>query len=167
MPSHEAVCSHETSSAGSSDSPSSGHHRAQCMTTFVQNAFWWATLSSDVKRFVDICAVSAQSRTPFQLPASFLEPLPITHPLWSNLELDFPTPRATLPYWSTSSGSLKHTIWYPWKAYPQPWKQSKLITFSELTTSLKTSHPIAKSRGLGKFPCSPAEGDQVHLLSPR
>eukprot|EP00063_Salmo_salar_P020107 XP_013994942.1 PREDICTED: uncharacterized protein LOC106568803 [Salmo salar] len=43
----------------------------------------------DVSTFVAACTVCAQNKTPWQAPASLLQPLPVPHRPWSNISLDF------------------------------------------------------------------------------
>lgn len=69
----------------------SGHPGINRTTALVRNSFWWSTLSADVKSYVTACQICAQSRTPWQLPAGLLEPLPIPQRPWSHLSIDFVT----------------------------------------------------------------------------
>uniref|UniRef100_A0A3B1IBQ3 Gypsy retrotransposon integrase-like protein 1 n=1 Tax=Astyanax mexicanus TaxID=7994 RepID=A0A3B1IBQ3_ASTMX len=71
--------------------PSSGHPGIQRMTDLVSNKFWWPSLRNDVKNFVNDCSVCAQSKSPRQLPAGHLEPLPIPNRPWSHIGIDFIT----------------------------------------------------------------------------
>uniref|UniRef100_A0A9J7ZGW9 Gypsy retrotransposon integrase-like protein 1 n=1 Tax=Cyprinus carpio carpio TaxID=630221 RepID=A0A9J7ZGW9_CYPCA len=72
-------------------SPASGHPGINRTTALVRNSFWWHTLSADVSNYVSACQICAQSRTPRQLPAGLLEPLPIPQRPWSHLSIDFVT----------------------------------------------------------------------------
>ncbi|KAL0181744.1 hypothetical protein M9458_024150, partial [Cirrhinus mrigala] len=70
---------------------SSGHPGIHCTTILVGNAFWWPNMNRDIFNFVKACAVCAQSKTPCELPAGLLQPLPIPRCPWSHLSIDFIT----------------------------------------------------------------------------
>lgn len=57
----------------------------------VCNSFWWPNLINYVSMYVKSCRVCAQSKTPRELPAFLLEPLPIHQCPWSHLAVDFVT----------------------------------------------------------------------------
>ncbi|KAL0153008.1 hypothetical protein M9458_051687, partial [Cirrhinus mrigala] len=59
----------------------SGHPGIHRTTTLVRNAFC----------FVKSCTICAQTKTPRELPAGLLQPLPIPHRPWSHLSIDFIT----------------------------------------------------------------------------
>ncbi|KAI2668506.1 Transposon Tf2-11 polyprotein [Labeo rohita] len=67
----------------------SGHPRIHRTTTLVCNAFWWPSMNRDIANFVKSCTICAQTKTPRELPAGLLQPLPITHRPWSHLSIDF------------------------------------------------------------------------------
>lgn len=70
---------------------SSGHPGIQRTIELVRNSFWWPNLINDVSEYVKSCSVCAQSKTPQELPAGLLEPLPIPQHPWSHLAVDFVT----------------------------------------------------------------------------
>ena len=70
---------------------SSGHPGIQRTVEMVRNSFWWPNLFNDVSLYVKSCSVCAQSKTPRELPAGLLEPLPIPQRPWSHLAVDFVT----------------------------------------------------------------------------
>ncbi len=69
----------------------SGHPGIHRTNTLVRNAFWWPTMNRDITNFVKSCTTCAQSKTPRELPASLLQPLPIPHRPWSHLSINFIT----------------------------------------------------------------------------
>lgn len=68
-----------------------GHPGIQRTTTLLWNSFWWPTLLQGVTTYVNACHICAQVRTPWQLLAGLLVPLPIPQSPWSNLAVDFLT----------------------------------------------------------------------------
>lgn len=70
---------------------SSGHSGIKRTIELVRNSFWWPNLINDVSEYVKSCSVCAQSKTPRELPAGLLEPLPIPQRPWSHLAVDFVT----------------------------------------------------------------------------
>uniref|UniRef100_A0A8C6M1N6 Integrase catalytic domain-containing protein n=1 Tax=Nothobranchius furzeri TaxID=105023 RepID=A0A8C6M1N6_NOTFU len=48
-------------------------------------------MAKDVQEYVAACPTCARSKTPNQLPAGDLHPLPVPHPSWSHIGLDFVT----------------------------------------------------------------------------
>ncbi|KAL0202014.1 hypothetical protein M9458_000032, partial [Cirrhinus mrigala] len=71
--------------------PSSGHPGIEATIHLLRNRFWWSSLRSDTTAFVKNCAVCNTSRTPRQLPAGLLQPLPVPNRPWSHLAVDFVT----------------------------------------------------------------------------
>jgi hypothetical protein len=45
----------------------------------------------DISAFIAACMICAQNKTPWQAPASLLQPLPVHHCPWSHISLDFVT----------------------------------------------------------------------------
>lgn len=68
-----------------------GHPGIQRTTTLLWNSFWWPTLLQGVTTYVNACHICAQVRTPWQLLAGLLVPLPIPQSPRSNLAVDFLT----------------------------------------------------------------------------
>uniref|UniRef100_A0A3B3D3I6 Gypsy retrotransposon integrase-like protein 1 n=1 Tax=Oryzias melastigma TaxID=30732 RepID=A0A3B3D3I6_ORYME len=73
------------------DTPAAGHPGMMGTQTLVKNSFWWPTMQSDVAQFVTNCATCQMSKSPRQLPASFLQPFPIPQRPWSHIAVDFIT----------------------------------------------------------------------------
>ncbi|KAA0722980.1 Retrovirus-related Pol polyprotein from transposon 297 [Triplophysa tibetana] len=72
-------------------SPGSGHPGNQRTLSLLQARYWWPNMVRDVSQFVEGCSVCAISRTPLQLPAGKLVPLPIPRRPWSHVGVDFVT----------------------------------------------------------------------------
>lgn len=70
---------------------SSSHPCIHRTTRLTRNSFWWPTLNADVTDLVKSCRICGQSKSPRQLPAGLLEPLPIPQCPWSHLAIDFIT----------------------------------------------------------------------------
>ncbi|KAI2642438.1 Transposon Tf2-6 polyprotein [Labeo rohita] len=64
---------------------------AVLFTPLLHNRFWWPSLRSDTITFVKNCAVCNTSKTPRQLPAGLLQPLPVPKRPWSHIAVDFVT----------------------------------------------------------------------------
>ena len=68
-----------------------GHPGANQTLSLLQERFWWPGMAKMVRRFVAGCAACAMAKTPRQLPAGKLQPLPIPQRPWSHLGVDFIT----------------------------------------------------------------------------
>ncbi|KAL0152021.1 hypothetical protein M9458_052666 [Cirrhinus mrigala] len=71
--------------------PSSGHPGIEATIQLLHNRFWWSSLRSDTIAFVKSCSVCNTSKTPRQLPAGLLQPLPVPKRPWSHIAVDFVT----------------------------------------------------------------------------
>jgi len=71
--------------------PSSGHPGITATIQLLQNRFWWPTLSLDTTKQVKSCVNCNMSKTPRQLPAGLLTPLPTPQRPWSHIAIDFIT----------------------------------------------------------------------------
>lgn len=71
--------------------PSSGHPGITATAHLLQNQFWWPTLLIDTTKFVQNCTICSTSKTPRQLPAGLLQPLPTPQRPWSHIAIDFIT----------------------------------------------------------------------------
>ncbi|KAL0147695.1 hypothetical protein M9458_057004 [Cirrhinus mrigala] len=71
--------------------PSSGHPGIEATIQLLHNRFWWPSLRSDTIAFVKSCSVCNTSKTPRQLPAGLLQPLPVPKRPWSHIAVDFVT----------------------------------------------------------------------------
>ncbi|KAL0182333.1 hypothetical protein M9458_021708, partial [Cirrhinus mrigala] len=71
--------------------PSSGHPGIEATIQLLHNRFWWPSLRSDTITFVKNCSICNTSKTPRQLPAGLLQPLPIPKRPWSHIAVDFVT----------------------------------------------------------------------------
>ncbi|KAI2665770.1 Transposon Tf2-9 polyprotein [Labeo rohita] len=71
--------------------PSSGHPGIKATIHLLRNRFWWPTLRSDTAAFIRNCVICCTSKTPRQLPAGLLQPLPVPKRPWSHIAVDFVT----------------------------------------------------------------------------
>lgn len=71
--------------------PSSVHLGITSTIHLLQNRFWWNTLIKDTTSFVQRCQICNINKTPKQLPAGLLQPLPIPQRPWSHIAIDFIT----------------------------------------------------------------------------
>ncbi len=71
--------------------PSSGHPGIAATLHLLNNKFWWSTLRTDTITFIQNCTVCNTAKSPHQLPAVLLQPLPIPQCPWSHLAIDFVT----------------------------------------------------------------------------
>ncbi|XP_062418964.1 uncharacterized protein LOC134131237 [Pungitius pungitius] len=69
----------------------SGHPGITRTTQLLSQKYWWNSLASDVRDYVLSCPVCAQTKTPRQLPAGELVPLPTPQRPWSHVAVDFLT----------------------------------------------------------------------------
>lgn len=70
---------------------SSGHPGITATLHLLRNRFWWSTKSADTIQFVNNCIVCNTSKTPRQLPAGLIQPLPIPQCPWSHIAINFIT----------------------------------------------------------------------------
>ncbi len=71
--------------------PRTPHPGINATIQLVSNRFWWATLQSDVTRFVQKCDTCNISKSSHHQPAGLLHPLPIPQRPWSHITIDFVT----------------------------------------------------------------------------
>lgn len=71
--------------------PSSGHPGITATIHLLQNRFWWPTLWVDTTIHVKNCVSCNTSKSPRQLPAGLLTPLPTPRRPWSHIAIDFIT----------------------------------------------------------------------------
>jgi transposase InsO family protein len=71
--------------------PSSGHPGITATIHLLQNRFWWPTLRVDTTIHVKNCVSCNTSKSPRQLPAGLLTPLPTPRRPWSHIAIDFIT----------------------------------------------------------------------------
>ncbi|XP_077953086.1 uncharacterized protein LOC144390462 [Gasterosteus aculeatus] len=69
----------------------SGHPGITRTTQLLSQKYWWNSLAPDVRDYVLSCPVCAQTKTPRQLPAGELVPLPTPQRPWSHVAVDFLT----------------------------------------------------------------------------
>ncbi len=62
--------------------PSSGHPGIAATLQLLSNQFLWSTLRTDTITFIQNCTVCNTSKSPHQLPAGLLQPLPIPQRPW-------------------------------------------------------------------------------------
>ncbi len=71
--------------------PSSGHPGITATLQLLNNRFWWPAIQIDTITFIKNCDICNISKTPHQLPAGLLQPLPIPQRPWSHIAIDFVT----------------------------------------------------------------------------
>ncbi len=71
--------------------PSSGHPGITATLQLMNNRFWWPSIQTDTITFIKNCDVCNISKSPHQLPAGLLQPLPIPQRPWSHIAIDFVT----------------------------------------------------------------------------
>ncbi|KAI2661215.1 Transposon Tf2-9 polyprotein [Labeo rohita] len=114
--------------------PSSGHPGIEATIQLLHNRFWWPSLRTDVISFIKNCSVCNTSKTPRQLPAGLLQPLPAPRRPWSHIAVDFIT---DLP------SSLDHTTILT--VIDRFSKGCRLIPFPKLPTAMETAEALCNS----------------------
>ncbi|KAL0195404.1 hypothetical protein M9458_008976, partial [Cirrhinus mrigala] len=71
--------------------PSSGHPGIEATLDLLHNRFWWPTMRHDTTNYVKNCVTCCTTKTPRQLPAGLLQPLPVPKRPWSHIAVDFVT----------------------------------------------------------------------------
>ncbi len=71
--------------------PSSGHPGITATLQLLNNRFWWPSIQTDTITFIKNCDICNISKSPHQLPAGLLQPLPIPQRPWSHIAIDFVT----------------------------------------------------------------------------
>ncbi|KAL0155832.1 hypothetical protein M9458_050095, partial [Cirrhinus mrigala] len=71
--------------------PSSGHPGIEATLNLLSNRFWWPSIRPDTITFIRNCSICNMAKTPRQLPAGLLQPLPIPRRPWSHIAVDFVT----------------------------------------------------------------------------
>uniref|UniRef100_A0A673KGR5 Gypsy retrotransposon integrase-like protein 1 n=1 Tax=Sinocyclocheilus rhinocerous TaxID=307959 RepID=A0A673KGR5_9TELE len=71
--------------------PGSGHPGIAATLQLLNNRFWWPTLQAETIVFIRDCATCNITKSPHQLPAGLLQPLPIPQRPWSHIAIDFIT----------------------------------------------------------------------------
>lgn len=57
----------------------------------MQQHFWWASMTKDVRTFVVVCSMCARNKLCHRPPAGLLQPLPVTSHPWSHVTIDLVT----------------------------------------------------------------------------
>ncbi len=70
---------------------SSGHPGITATEKLLRNRFWWPTLLTDTTKYIQNCITCNTSKSPRQLPAGLINPLPTPHRPWSHIAIDFIT----------------------------------------------------------------------------
>ncbi len=71
--------------------PSSGHPGIAATIQLLNNRFWWPSIPTDTITYIKNCETCNISKSPHQLPAGLLHPLPIPQCPWSHIAIDFVT----------------------------------------------------------------------------
>ncbi len=71
--------------------PSSGHPGIAATIQLLNNRFWWPSIPTDTITYIKNCETCNISKSPHQLPAGLLHPLPIPQRPWSHIAIDFVT----------------------------------------------------------------------------
>ncbi|KAL0154021.1 hypothetical protein M9458_050680 [Cirrhinus mrigala] len=111
--------------------PSSGHPGIEATIQLLHNRFWWPSLRTDVITFIKNCSLCNTSKTPRQLPAGLLQPLPAPRRPWSHIAVDFIT---NLP------SSLGHTTILT--VIDRFSKGCRLIPLPKLPTAMETAEAL-------------------------
>ncbi len=113
--------------------PSSGHPGITATEHLLRNRFWWPTLSADTTQFIKQCNTCISSKTPRQLPAGLLKPLPTPQRPWSHIAIDFIT---DLP--NSQGNTTILTIVYRFS------KACRLLPLPKLPTAFETAELLCK-----------------------
>ncbi len=111
--------------------PSSGHPGIAATLQLLNNKFWWSTLRTDTITFIQNCTVCNTSKSPHQLPAGLLQPLPIPQRPWSHLAIDFVTDLPSSQGHTTILTVVDHFS-----------KACRLIPLPKLPTALETAEVL-------------------------
>uniref|UniRef100_A0A3B3E207 Gypsy retrotransposon integrase-like protein 1 n=1 Tax=Oryzias melastigma TaxID=30732 RepID=A0A3B3E207_ORYME len=65
-----------------------GIHRT---ISLLRQRFWWPSMASDTREFVQACSVCARGKASYHAPAGLLQPLPVPHRPWSHIAVDVVT----------------------------------------------------------------------------
>ncbi len=114
--------------------PSSGHPGIAATLQLLNNKFWWSTLRTDTITFIQNCTVCNTSKSPHQLPAGLLQPLPIPQRPWSHLAIDFVTDLPASQGHNTILTVVDHFS-----------KACRLIPLPKLPTALETSEVLCNN----------------------
>uniref|UniRef100_A0A8C5M7Z7 Gypsy retrotransposon integrase-like protein 1 n=1 Tax=Leptobrachium leishanense TaxID=445787 RepID=A0A8C5M7Z7_9ANUR len=122
------------------DAPKAGHEGINKTLDLVQRHYWWPSVVTDVRDYVRSCSICTRSKVPRTKMAGLLQPLPIPHPPWASISVDFivklPHLRNTIPSWSWLIDCPKWPILSPLEDYHRP--KPQLTSF--FTISLKLWH---------------------------
>lgn len=72
-------------------SPIGGHSGITRTLARTSAQFYWHNMRTDIRQFIHQCAVCQQAKTPNQLSAGLLQPLPIPQQVWEDVAVDFIT----------------------------------------------------------------------------
>ncbi|KAI2650775.1 Transposon Tf2-9 polyprotein [Labeo rohita] len=113
---------------------SSGHPGIEATLDLLNNRFWWPSIRHDTIVFVKNCSVCNMAKSPRQLPAGLLQPLPIPLRPWSHIAVDFVT---DLP---SSNG---HTTIFT--VVDRFSKGCRLIPLPKLPTAMETAEALCET----------------------
>ncbi|KAL0152827.1 hypothetical protein M9458_051867, partial [Cirrhinus mrigala] len=115
-------------------SPSSGHPGIEATLDLLSNRFWWPSIRHDTIAFIKNCSICNMAKSPRQLPAGILQPLPIPRRPWSHIAVDFVT---DLP---SSNGNT--TILTVVDRFS---KGCRLIPLPKLPTAMETAEALCET----------------------
>ncbi|KAI2663508.1 Transposon Tf2-9 polyprotein [Labeo rohita] len=115
-------------------SPSSGHPGIEATLDLLNKRFWWPSIRHDTIVFVKNCSICNMAKSPRQLPAGLLQPLPIPRRPWSHIAVDFVT---DLP---SSNGNT--TILTVVDRFS---KGCRLIPLPKLPTAMETAEALCEA----------------------
>ncbi|KAI2648707.1 Transposon Tf2-6 polyprotein [Labeo rohita] len=115
-------------------SPSSGHPGIEATLDLLNNRFWWPSMRHDTIAFVKNCSTCNMTKSPRQLPAGLLQPLPIPRRPWSHIAVDFVT---DLP--SSNSNTTILTVVDRFS------KGCRLIPLPKLPTAMETAETLCEA----------------------
>ena len=66
-----------------------GHAGAERMLKYIQQSYWWSTLSKDVEKYCQSCGTCQAVKLSTQLPTGLLHSLPVPSQPWESIAMDF------------------------------------------------------------------------------
>lgn len=121
--------------------------------------YWWNSLATDVQDYVLSCPVCAQAKTPRQLPAGELVPLPTPQRPWSHVAVDFLTVcEGFTTILVLIDRFSKMCRFIPLPNLPQPWKWRSVV-FSSVPSVWSSRRDVPRLEGILQLPGDKGEAD--------
>lgn len=139
-----------------------GHPGITRTTRLLSQKYWWNSLATDVQDYVLSCPVCAQAKTPRQLPAGELVPLPTPQRPWSHVAVDFLTDLPVSEGFTTILVLIdrfsKMCRFIPLPNLPQPWKWRSVV-FSSVPSVWSSRRDVPRLEGILQLPGDKGEAD--------